>query len=85
MVEVQDAGGGIAAAMLPRIFEPFFTTRGGGKAVGLGLTLAYGVVQRHGGRIDVASGVGRGTTVTLALAGHSQAVAASNTASAKAS
>jgi signal transduction histidine kinase len=67
VVEVQDAGGGIAAAMLPRIFEPFFTTRGGGKAVGLGLTLAYGVVQRHAGRIDVASGVGRGTTVTLRL------------------
>jgi two-component system, NtrC family, sensor kinase len=65
VVEVQDAGDGIAAAMLPRIFEPFFTTRSEGKSVGLGLTLAYGVVQRHGGRIDVASTVGRGTTVTL--------------------
>ena len=67
VVEVQDAGEGIAAAALPRIFEPFFTTRGGGKCVGLGLTLAYGVVQRHGGRIDVASSKGRGTTVTLRL------------------
>jgi two-component system, NtrC family, sensor kinase len=83
VVEVQDAGGGIAAAMLPRIFEPFFTTRGGGKAVGLGLTLAYGVVQRHAGRIDVASAVGRGTTVTLRL--PAQAVAAVEPASAKAS
>jgi two-component system, NtrC family, sensor kinase len=67
LVEVEDAGEGIATAMLPRIFEPFFTTRGGGKAVGLGLTLAHGVLQRHGGRIDVASGAGRGTTVTLRL------------------
>jgi two-component system, NtrC family, sensor kinase len=75
VVEVQDTGGGIAAAMLPRIFEPFFTTRGGGKAVGLGLTLAYGVLQRHGGRIDVASGVGRGTTVTLRLPANGHAAA----------
>jgi two-component system NtrC family sensor kinase len=67
VVEVQDAGAGIAASLLPRIFEPFFTTHGGGKAVGLGLTLAYGVIQRHGGRIDVASSVAKGTTVTLRL------------------
>ena len=72
VVEIQDAGGGIAATMLPRIFEPFFTTRGGGKAVGLGLTLAYGVVQRHGGRIDVSSSVGKGTTVTLRLPSEAQ-------------
>ncbi|HXX29487.1 MAG TPA: ATP-binding protein [Myxococcaceae bacterium] len=65
VVEVEDKGEGIAAAALPRIFEPFFTTRGGGKSVGLGLTLAYGVVQRHGGRIDVASARARGTTLTL--------------------
>jgi signal transduction histidine kinase len=58
--------------MLPRIFEPFFTTRGGGKAVGLGLTLAYGILQRHGGRIDVASAVGKGTTVTLRLPAGAQ-------------
>ena len=67
VVEVQDSGPGITASLLPRIFEPFFTTRGGGKSVGLGLTLAYGVVQRHGGRIDVASQVGKGTTVTVRL------------------
>ena len=78
VVEVQDAGGGIAAAMLPRIFEPFFTTRGGGKAVGLGLTLAYGVVQRHGGRIDVASSVGKGTTVTVRLPAGAEAAAAAS-------
>jgi two-component system, NtrC family, sensor kinase len=85
LVEVQDAGGGIAAAMLPRIFEPFFTTRGGAKAVGLGLTLAYGVVQRHGGRIDVASGVGRGTTVTLRFPATQEAAGALEQSSAKAS
>jgi two-component system, NtrC family, sensor kinase len=82
LVEVQDAGGGIAPAMLPRIFEPFFTTRGGEKAVGLGLTLAYGVLQRHAGRIDVASAVGRGTTVTLRLPAGSQPAAAVERASA---
>jgi len=76
-VEVKDAGEGIAAAVLPRIFEPFFTTRGTGNAVGLGLTLAYGILQRHGGRIDVVSAVGKGTTVTLRLpAQASTAVAA---------
>ncbi|MGO9830228.1 MAG: ATP-binding protein [Myxococcaceae bacterium] len=75
VVEVQDAGPGIAPAILPRIFEPFFTTRGGQAAVGLGLTLAYGVIQRHGGRIDVASGVGRGTTVTLWLPAAPEAAA----------
>ncbi len=75
LVEVQDAGEGIAAPMLPRIFEPFFTTRGGGRTVGLGLTLAYGIVQRHGGRIDVASTVGRGTTVTFRLPAGAQPAA----------
>jgi two-component system, NtrC family, sensor kinase len=67
LVEVHDSGTGIAASVLPRIFEPFFTTGAEGKAVGLGLTLAYGVVQRHAGRIDVASGNGRGTTVSIRL------------------
>jgi two-component system, NtrC family, sensor kinase len=67
VVEVQDRGAGIAPAILPRIFEPFFTTGGAEAAVGLGLTLAYGIIQRHGGRIDVASTVGQGTTVTLRL------------------
>jgi signal transduction histidine kinase len=75
VVEIQDSGGGIAAAMLPRIFEPFFTTRDAGQAVGLGLTLAYGAVQRHGGRIDVASSVGKGTTVTLRLPAGAQPAA----------
>ncbi len=75
VVEVQDAGAGIAPAILPRIFEPFFTTRGGQAAVGLGLTLAYGVIQRHGGRIDVASSAGQGTTVTLRLPAAADAAA----------
>jgi two-component system, NtrC family, sensor kinase len=76
LVEVKDGGEGIPAALLPRIFEPFFTSRSGGKAVGLGLTLAYGIVQRHGGRIDVASQVGQGTTVTLRLPAHTEGSAA---------
>ncbi len=83
VVEVQDRGAGIAPAILPRIFEPFFTTRGAEAAVGLGLTLAYGIIQRHGGRIDVASTVGQGTTVTLRLPAGTQA--ASGTATTRAS
>ncbi|MBX5481760.1 MAG: GAF domain-containing protein [Myxococcaceae bacterium] len=67
VVEVQDEGTGIAAEHLDRIFEPFFTTRGVGQGIGLGLTAAWGIVQRHGGRIDVQSEPGKGSTFTLRL------------------
>ena len=64
-VRVADTGGGIAPEHLDRIFDPFFTTKPDG--TGLGLSIVHGIVQRHGGEVDVESDVGRGTTVTLRL------------------
>ena len=65
LVRVRDNGPGIPAEKLKRVFEPFFTTRPGG--TGLGLAIARGIVVEHGGRIDIASAPGDGTTVTVAL------------------
>lgn len=66
-VSVADTGVGIPAADLARIFEPFFSTKEEGKGVGLGLSVVYGIVERHHGRIDVRSTPGAGTTFTLRL------------------
>ena len=64
-VSVADSGGGIAAEHLPNIFRPFYTTKGNG--TGLGLSLARRIVEEHGGRIDVDSKVGEGTTFSVFL------------------
>ncbi|QBE62313.1 ATP-binding protein [Pseudoduganella lutea] len=63
-IEIADTGGGIAPEHLTRIFEPFFTTKPVGSGTGLGLSLSYGIVTRHGGRIDVRSLQGEGSTFT---------------------
>lgn len=69
--EVRDNGEGIAKENLSKIFDPFFTTKGEGKGVGLGLAVVYGVVNAHGGDIEVESDVGKGTLfrVTLPIEG----------------
>jgi signal transduction histidine kinase len=67
VIKIVDDGPGIPADVLPRIFDPFFTTKEVGKGSGLGLSIVHGIVERHGGRIDVDSSVGRGTTFTVTL------------------
>jgi two-component system NtrC family sensor kinase len=66
-IHVADSGGGIPPDVLPRIFEPFFSTKDKESGVGLGLAVVYGIVQRHGGDIDVDTAPGRGTTFHLRL------------------
>lgn len=64
---VQDQGEGIPEENLQHIFEPFFTTKKPGKGTGLGLAISYRIVQDHGGRIEVESRIGKGTTFTVTL------------------
>jgi len=67
VVRVRDNGCGIPAQNLGKIFDPFFTTKPPGKGPGLGLTVSYGIIKRHGGDIDVRSTVSKGTEVTVTL------------------
>jgi two-component system NtrC family sensor kinase len=66
-IQVRDDGAGIAPDVLPHIFEPFLTTKESGHGVGLGLAISRGIVDRHNGRIEVESELGRGTTFTISL------------------
>ena len=66
-ISVTDTGVGIPPEIQPRIFDPFFSTKDETKGVGLGLAVVHGIVQRHEGRIEVASRPGHGTTFTITL------------------
>jgi len=66
-IEISDTGPGIPEDLLPNIFEPFFTTKEEGEGTGLGLSLAYGIVENHGGSITAKSQPGEGTTFFIEL------------------
>jgi signal transduction histidine kinase len=66
-VRIGDSGCGIPQEQLKRIFEPFFTTKPVGQGTGLGLSVSYAIVHKHGGRIEVESELGRGTQFTVTI------------------
>jgi len=66
-VEVSDTGKGIAPEDIPNLFDPFFTTKPVGKGTGLGLSVSYSIVEKHRGKIEVQSEVGKGSTFRVWL------------------
>ena len=67
VVTISDTGRGISEDILPKVFDPFFTTKGEGRGTGLGLWITQGVVERHGGTIQLSSQKGKGTTVEIQI------------------
>jgi two-component system NtrC family sensor kinase len=70
-IQIQDTGSGISPSDLVHVFEPFYTTKKEGKGVGLGLSVCYGIIERHDGKIEVNSVVGQGSTFIIELPLHS--------------
>ncbi|MEW6052080.1 MAG: ATP-binding protein [Candidatus Zixiibacteriota bacterium] len=66
-ISIRDSGQGIPEKVLSRIFDPFFTTKPPGKGTGMGLSISYGIVQKHGGTISVTSELGVGTDFVVEL------------------
>ncbi|MCL6485753.1 MAG: two-component sensor histidine kinase, partial [Janthinobacterium lividum] len=66
-ISVRDNGPGIAAQDLARVFEPFFTTREVGQGLGLGLSISYGVIERHGGTLSAESELGQWASMNFDL------------------
>ena len=66
-VNISDTGKGIPGEIMPKVFDPFFTTKGEGQGTGLGLWLSQGIIERHGGTIQIKSRENEGTTVIIDL------------------
>ena len=67
LIQFKDTGYGIPEDIRDKIFEPLFTTKEEGKGTGLGLSISRDIVESHGGRIEIESAPGRGTTFTIRL------------------
>lgn len=74
-IEISDNGVGMPKEVQSRIFDPFFTTKPIGSGTGLGLSLSYGIIQKHNGRIEVQSEPGQGTTFRITLPVRQQSAA----------
>ncbi len=70
-IQIQDTGSGISPSDLPHVFEPFYSTKREGKGVGLGLSVCYGIIERHDGKIEANSLEGEGSTFIIELPLHS--------------
>jgi len=66
-IRIRDTGCGMPPEVIKRVFEPFFTTKEVGKGVGLGMSVSYGIVEQHSGRLRIRSRPGRGTVVSILL------------------
>ncbi len=73
-IEVADTGMGIERENLARVFDPFFTTKATGRGTGLGLSVSYGIIKEHAGRIEVRSTPGKGTSFRLEFPAARKAV-----------
>ena len=71
LLTISDTGEGIPKDVLPHVFEPFFTTKDIGHGTGLGLSVVYGIIERHAGKISVESEVGKGTSFIVRLPAES--------------
>ncbi|WP_159084751.1 PAS domain-containing sensor histidine kinase [Dongshaea marina] len=65
ILEIEDSGHGMSEEIQKQLFTPFFTTKPAGKGTGLGLSISHGIIEEHGGNIDVKSTLGVGTTFTI--------------------
>lgn len=66
-ISIQDSGKGMTTEVMEKIFDPFFTTKGVGQGTGLGLSISYGIIENHGGEIQVRSELGVGTEFIIVL------------------
>jgi two-component system, NtrC family, sensor kinase len=66
-ISIQDSGEGMRPDVIEKIFDPFFTTKDVGSGTGLGLSISHGIIEEHGGWIEVKSRVGEGTTFRIYL------------------